>query len=193
MNDIVSKKKKLRNTLTKKRENIKKYSKINFNPDLFNKLKIYINFDEIESVASFSSIHSEISTTQLNRKIIESNKILSLPVIKENSEELKFRKVNLNENFYLGKFNIPEPNNCNEELIPQLFFVPCLGFDLNGYRIGYGGGFYDRTFAKLNKLKYKFYTVGFAYDQQKEVNIPREEFDYKLDFVLTEKQLYKFI
>ena len=52
------------------------------------------------------------------------------------------------------------PLKDNIETIPQLFFVPCLGFDLNGYRIGYGGGYYDRTFAKLNQLKYKFYTVG---------------------------------
>ena len=120
-------------------------------------------------------------------------KTLSFPVIKRNSTELIFIKSNPNTNFKLGKYNIPEPTNENEETLPQLFFVPCLGFDLNGYRLGYGGGFYDKTFAKLRKLNLKFYTVGFAFDEQKQNKIPTDGFDYKLDFVLTEKQLYKFV
>ena len=193
MNDIISQKKNLRKVLTKKREIIKKNSKIEFNVDVFNKLKEYINFEKIKNVASFNSIRSEISTHELNNKIIELNKILSFPIIKNNSQELIFKKANLKENFHIGKYKIPEPSFNNEEIQPQLFFVPCLGFDLNGYRIGYGGGFYDRTFTKLKKLNSKFYAIGFAFDQQKENLIPIENFDYKLDFVLTEKQLYTFI
>mgnify|MGYP001157042962 CR=1 FL=1 len=193
MVDIVAKKKELRNILIKKRENIKKNSKVNFNIKFFNKLKLKINFDTIYNVASFNSIRSEISTTKLNEQIINSNKTLSFPIVQNNHEELKFRKVSAKDKFKIGKFNIPEPTNDSDEVIPELFFVPCLGFDSNGYRIGYGGGFYDRTFAKYKKLNIKFYTVGFAFDEQKENNIPKEEFDYKLDFVLTEKQLYDFV
>ena len=193
MNDIISQKKILRKILFQKREKIKKRSKIEFNINLFNNLKNFINFKEIEYVGSFYSIRSEISTNELNKKIIGLNKILSLPVVQNNSNELIFKKVNLNENFHIGKFEIPEPRVENEKIIPQLFFVPCLGFDLSGFRIGYGGGFYDRTFAKLKKLNLKFYTVGFAFDEQKVDKIPKENFDYKLDFVLTEKQLYSFL
>ena len=65
------KKKKLRKVLTKKREIIKKNSSTDFNIDFFNKLKAYINFNEIQNVASFHSIRSEISTFQLNRNIIQ--------------------------------------------------------------------------------------------------------------------------
>ena len=193
MNDIIAQKISLRKTLTQKRNIIKKKSSIEFNANIFNELKKYINFEEINNIASFISIRSEISTNLLNEKIIELNKTLALPVIKNNSEELIFKKANLYGDFKLGKFNIPEPLNENQELFPQLFFVPCLGFDLKGYRLGYGGGFYDKTFAKLKKLKFKFYAVGFAFDDQKHIKIPKESFDYKLDFVLTEKQLYKFI
>ena len=193
MNDINSEKKILRKILIHKRERIKKKSKFEFNIDLFNNLKEYINFKEIKNVASFYSVRSEISTTELNNKIIELDKTLSFPVIQNNLEELIFKKVNLNEEFFLGKYEIPEPRIDNEKVQPELFFVPCLGFDLKGYRIGYGGGFYDRTFAKLKKLNFNFYSVGFAFDEQKENVIPREQFDYKLDFVLTEKQLYNFI
>ena len=139
------------------------------------------------------SIRTEISTKQLNKKIKEMNKTLAFPVIEKNSEELIFKKFYSDKNFKLGKFNIPEPSIDNIEIIPQLIFVPCLGFDLEGYRIGYGGGFYDKTFAKLKKLNLIFYTVGFAFDKQKQNILPREKYDYKLDFVLTEKQLYTFI
>ena len=193
MNEIITQKKNLRKILSKKREKIKKNSKIEFNVDLFNNLLRCIDFDKIQNIASFNSIRSEISTVQLNNKIFELNRTLSFPVIKNNSKELIFKKVNLNEDFHIGKYDIPEPSHDKEEILPELFFVPCLGFDSYGYRIGYGGGFYDRTFAKLKKLNINFYSVGFAFDQQKEKVIPRETFDYKLDFVLTEKQLYTFI
>jgi 5-formyltetrahydrofolate cyclo-ligase len=192
MNEIVYQKKKLRKILTQKRSLIKKNSKKEFSLQVFNKLIESINFDEIKYVASFISIRSEISTNQLNEKIIELKRTLSFPVIEKNSQELIFKKSLSNENFKLGKYDIPEPTNENKEILPQLFFVPCLGFDLNGYRVGYGGGFYDKTFAKFKSLNLKFYTVGFSFDDQKQKEIPRENFDYKLDFVLTEKQLYTF-
>ena len=193
MSTLVSQKRDLRKILTKKRDIIKKNATVEFNYNVFKQLKKFIDFEKINDVASFASIRSEISTTQLNNKIFELNRTLSFPVIKNNSQELIFKKVNFNESLNIGKFKIPEPKNQNEEILPQLFFVPCLGFDLHGYRIGYGGGFYDRTFAKLRKLNLKFYAVGFAFDEQKENLIPKEKFDYKLDFVLTEKQLYSFI
>jgi 5-formyltetrahydrofolate cyclo-ligase len=192
MNELVSQKIILRKILTHKRDLIKKKSSIEFNAEVFEELKKYINFEKIQNVASFISIRSEISTNHLNNKIMELKKTLSFPVIKKKSKDLIFKRAKLNNTFKLGKFNIPEPPNENKEIIPQLFFVPCLGFDLNGYRIGYGGGFYDKTFAKFKKLNLEFYAVGFAFDDQKQIKIPRESFDYKLDFVLTEKQLYKF-
>ena len=193
MTKLIDQKISLRKALSHKREIIKKNSICEFNIKFFNELKKHIDFEEINAVASFVSIRSEISTKKLNKKIIELGKILSFPIIEKTSEDLIFKISDPNKKFKLGKFNIPEPNNESEVIIPQLYFVPCLGFDLDGYRIGYGGGFYDKTFAKLKQLKLKFYSVGFAFDEQKQNKLPVESFDYKLDFVLTEKQLYKFI
>ena len=193
MNILVSQKKDLRKILIKKREKIKKNADVEFNYKVFDQLREFIDFEKIQDVASFVSIRSEISTDQLNNKIMQLGKNLSFPVIGKNSDQLNFKIVDAKNSFKLGKFNIPEPINDNKDVIPQLFFVPCLGFDLNGFRLGYGGGFYDRTFAKFNKLNLKFYSVGFAFDDQKQNKLPREVFDYKLDFVLTEKQLYNFL
>ena len=137
----------------------------------------------------------EIGTEEQNGTTntpIELKKTLAFLVIENNAEELIFKKYNSDKKFRLGKFKIPEPIVGNKQITPQLFFVPCLGFDLDGYRIGYGGGYYDKTFAKLKKLNLIFYAVGFVFDKQKQNKLPIEKFDYKLDFVLTEKQLYTF-
>ena len=193
MNEILNQKKNLRKILTEKRNLIKKNTNLELNSEAFNQLTEQIKFNAIDCIGSFMSIRSEISTNQLNAKILDMKKKLAFPSIEKNSETLIFKKTNSLKNFKLGKFNIPEPKNDNKEIIPQLFFVPCLGFDLKGYRIGYGGGFYDKTFEKLKKLNLSFNTVGFAYDDQKQDELPIEKFDYKLDFVLTEKQLYTFL
>ena len=193
MNEIVKQKKDIRKKLTEKRNLIKRNTTQEFSIDAFNRLTEKIEFNLVDCVGSFMSIRSEISTSQLNKSILETKKKLAFPTIEKNSETLVFKTTNYDNSFKLGKFNIPEPTNINTEIIPQLFFVPCLAFDLKGYRIGYGGGFYDKTFAKLKKLNLLFYTVGFAYDDQKQNKLPIEKFDYKLDFVLTEKQLYTFL
>ena len=193
MNEVVKKKKDLRNKLTERRNLIKKNATLEFNIDAFFKLTEKIKLNAIDCVGSFMSIRSEISTNKLNKAILDMDKKLAFPIIEKNSETLIFKTTNSLKSFKLGKFNIPEPKDNNKEITPQLFFVPCLGFDLKGYRIGYGGGFYDKTFEKLKKLNLLFYTVGFAYDEQKQNELPIEKFDYKLDFVLTEKQLYTFL
>ena len=193
MNETLNQKKNLRKILTEKRNLIKKNTNLEFNIEAFNQLTEQIKFNAIDCIGSFMSIRSEISTKQLNTTILEMKKKLAFPTIEKNLETLTFKTTNSHKSFKMGKFNIPEPTNNSNEIIPQLFFVPCLGFDLEGFRIGYGGGFYDKTFAKLKKLNLVFYTVGFAYDDQRQNKLPIEKFDYKLDFVLTEKQLYTFL
>jgi 5-formyltetrahydrofolate cyclo-ligase len=193
MNEIVKQKKNIRKILVEERSLIKRNASLEFNSDAFNKLTKRIELNKISCVGSFMSIRSEISTKQLNKKILEMRKKLAFPIIKKNSEKLIFKTTDSDKSFKLGKFNILEPINNKKEITPQLFFVPCLGFDLKGYRIGYGGGFYDKTFAKLKKLNLFFYTVGFAFDDQRKNILPIEKFDYKLDFVLTEKRLYTFL
>ena len=193
MNETLNQKKNLRKILTEKRNLIKKNTNLDFNIEAFNQLTEQIKFNAIDCIGSFMSIRSEISTKQLNKTILKMKKKLAFPSIQKNLETLTSKTTNSLKSFKMGKFNIPEPTNNNNEIIPQLFFVPCLGFDLEGFRIGYGGGFYDKTFAKLKQLNLVFYTVGFAYDDQKQNKLPVEKFDYKLDFVLTEKQLYTFL
>ena len=85
-----------------------------------------------------------------------------------------------------------EPDH-NYECMPDVIFVPCLAFDLFGYRLGYGGGFYDKTLAYFISLKRKFTVVGLAYDNQQVDEVIHDNLDQKLNYILTEKQLYKIL
>ena len=149
-------------------------------------------FKEGKIIASFLSIKTEISTNSLNQLIWRLNKTLCLPVIKHNSDLLSFHRYKKTDRLIAGRFNVMEPDN-NYECIPDVIFVPCLAFDLFGYRLGYGGGYYDKTLAYLNSLKHTFTVVGLAYDNQKVNEVIHDDLDQKLNYILTEKQLYKIL
>ncbi len=89
----------------------------------------------------------------------------------------------------ISKIGIPEPDNKNK-IIPDVLIVPLVGFDKNKYRLGYGGGYYDRYIKKTLKFK-KILTVGFAFSFQEITKVPINEFDQKLDIILTNKGIFK--
>jgi len=193
MNEIIFLKEQQREKFRLIRKAISKKNTYRFNPinidDLFKNKKL----NNLKIISSFFSIKSEISTADLNEYLISKNKILSFPVVNPKSKILSFRKFKKNQNLVEGSYKIPEPPLENEEVKPNVMFVPCLAFDIQGYRLGYGGGYYDRTFAYYKSINHQFISVGFAYDDQKVNSVIRDQFDYKLNYVLTEKQLYTFV
>ena len=96
MNKIITKKKNLRTILTKKRNLIDKNIIQELNINAFNELVESIELNKIDIIGSFISIRSEISTKQLNKKILKMKKKLAFPTIKKNSEELIFKSINSN-------------------------------------------------------------------------------------------------
>ncbi len=85
----------------------------------------------------------------------------------------------------INKYGIPEPIS-NKVIYPDILLVPLVAFDKQLNRIGYGGGFYDRYINKIKKSK-KIITIGLAYSFQKVKEIKINDYDIKLDFVITEK------
>ena len=193
MNDILFLKKQQRKKFTSIRKAISKKNTYRFNPINIDQLLKNKKLNNLKIISSFFSIKSEIQTSDLNEYLISKNKILSFPVVNPRSKILSFRKFKKNQKLVEGSYNIPEPPLENEELIPNLIFVPCLAFDIQGYRLGYGGGYYDRTFTYFKSINHQFISVGFAYDDQKVDSVIRDKFDNKLNYVLTEKQLYTFV
>ena len=114
------------------------------------------NFKNTKIFASFISINSEISTKFLNDFLLNKDKILCLPVIKKNSKKLFFKEYKHKTKLIPGKFGIMETKKSSKELLPDIILTPCLAYDNDGYRLGYGGGYYDKTFVYLKKLKHKY-------------------------------------
>ena len=90
-----------------------------------------------------------------------------------------------NDPLTISSLGIPEPLKL-KKVYPDIIFVPIVAFDKFGNRIGYGGGFYDRYLEKISQIK-KCTTIGLAFSHQKVHKINVENFDRKLDLILTEK------
>ncbi len=192
-NSLINKKKEFRSKQIILRKKLYSQTTNIFNEYLFDDFFKKINFNTINVISSFVSINTEINTAELNNYILKKNKILCLPVVLKKDDHLVFRKFNNNQEMIEGFMNIKEPSKTNEIIFPDLLFVPCLAYDIFGFRLGYGGGYYDRTFSYLKRNKKKFISVGYAYDDQKVSEVPKDKFDIKLDYVITEKKLYSFL
>ena len=150
-------------------------------------------FKKSTIIASFLSINSEIPTAPLNKILEKFGKVLCLPTMPKNkSGILIFKRYSIGDKLSAGPYGVKEPLN-NNVYLPDIIFTPCLAFDINGFRLGYGGGFYDKTISYLNDIKHNFLTIGLAYDDQKVDNVVHDGLDQKLNYILTEKQLYKIL
>ena len=120
---------------------------------------------------------------------------LTLPFVRDVSRSLLFKSWNIKENLFKGKLGNLEPQSNNTNCLPELLIVPMLMFDKNLNRLGYGGGYYDKTINKLKNhfksTKKEFILIGVAYDGQGIKSIPYEKHDEKLDYLITEKQFYQ--
>ena len=89
---------------------------------------------------------------------------------------------------YLNKFGIPEPKK-DKKVVPNILIIPLVAFDKHLNRLGYGGGYYDRLLKKMENNK--LLKIGLAFSYQKVKKLPVGIYDKKLDYVITEKGLFK--
>ena len=136
------------------------------------------------NIAGYYPINSEIGCLDILKKLEKNNFKISLPVTKKNND-MDFYEWSFQDSLKVSYQGIPEPYT-KKKVFPDILIVPMVGFDNNKYRLGYGGGFYDRYIAKILNLK-KVLTVGFAFSFQGVKNIPINKYDKKLDFILTNK------
>ena len=109
------------------------------------------------------------------------------------NSSINFKKWILCDKLINGPFGTKEPLKTQRSILPQLLVVPMLSFDKELYRLGYGGGYYDKSINFLKKHFKKerkfFITIGLAYSIQEEKKIPKEKHDMKLDYIITEKEV----
>ncbi len=115
---------------------------------------------------------------------------LALPATRGAGRPLAFRAWQPGDRLLPAGFGTQEPAAEAAELSPQLLLVPLLAFDAAGYRLGYGGGFYDRSLALLRRAG-DILAVGLAFSAQQVAAVPREATDQRLDLVVTERGLLR--
>ncbi len=113
----------------------------------------------------------------------------ALPVVAGREDPLTFREWRESDPMDKGPFGIPEPRTNAEIIYPDVILAPLLAFDRTGNRLGYGGGYYDRTIIAIRQHK-PVLAIGVAYAAQEVDSVPHDSEDVALDWVMTEKEAF---
>ena len=164
----------------------KKYSSKSLEIDFKHILKILKkNKFSKKIIGGYYPYNYEIDVIKILEKFEKLNYEISLPKIKKGSH-MDFFYWSTKDPLSINKYGIPEPI-ADKVMYPNILLVPLVAFDKNNNRVGYGGGFYDRYIKKIKKNK-KVITIGLAYSFQKVREIKANEYDIKLDFIVTNNQ-----
>lgn len=136
------------------------------------------------TVSGFAAIRDEINPAELLAWLRAEGFKLALPVMVGKGKPLVMRAWAPGDAMAAAAWGIAEPLDDKPEVDPDVVLVPLLAFDARGFRLGYGGGFYDRTLARL-RAKKPVIAVGIAYDEQRVDAVPHDGYDQPLDWVLT--------
>ena len=154
---------------------------------IFKEIKKKIS--KIKVVGGYYPVNFEIDILEILENL--ENKIgiqISLPVIKKNNE-MDFYNWSTKNILKLNKYGIPEPEKI-KKVFPDIIFIPIVAFDNRLYRIGYGGGYYDRYIQKISNKK-RMLKIGIAHSCQKIDKVPINKYDKKLDIIITEKYILR--
>lgn len=133
-------------------------------------------------VAGFWPMGEEIDIRPLMRRLQEAGHVLALPVTPRRGSPLVFRRWRYGEALEPGRFGTSIPAT-GPEIVPDWLLVPLLAFDRSGARLGYGGGYYDRTLAGLPDAD----CIGVAYAAQEVTAVPTGPHDRRLRGIATER------
>ena len=144
------------------------------------------DFQAAKQVFCYVSMPHEVSTRALLAEILKSGKTLGLPVCDPLLNAMIFYRLDSLKELTQGAYRIPAPPASEDRiLLPDadtLMILPMLSFDSEGFRLGAGGGYYDRYLAK-NQIK----TLGICYADCKQAQLPHDAYDQRLMCCVTEQ------
>ncbi|MGR3292210.1 MAG: 5-formyltetrahydrofolate cyclo-ligase [Paracoccaceae bacterium] len=140
-------------------------------------------------ISGYMPIRTEIDTLPA-LAVLSKTHTIAVPVVLGSGQPLEFHRWRPGCPMKAGAFGARIPVAA-EPIVPKVVILPLLAFDARGYRLGYGGGFYDRTLEIL-RSRGLVLAVGFAYDAQEIDNVPTEATDQPLDAVVTERDIRCF-
>ena len=176
----MNEKKQLRKQILSLRDSLSIEERKSLSRDICNQLLPYL---ENKNILSYSPTASEADLSFINENCdVAYPHILSRGIM----EALK----PVNHSFITNTYGIKEPEPHSSLPVDKtdldIILVPCVAFDEKKYRLGHGGGYYDRYLKDFHGLK-----IGIAYELQKVKEVPTEEHDVPLDLIITEKKIYK--
>ncbi len=139
-------------------------------------------------VAGYWPMGDESDPRGLMASLAARGHALALPRIEARSRPLVFHRWRESDALIAHALGMSEPRADSEILVPDVLLVPLLGFDTSGHRLGYGGGYYDRTLDAL-RANANVRAVGIAYAGQEMETLPREPHDHRLDMIVTEREI----
>jgi len=143
-------------------------------------------------VSGFWPIKEEIDIRPLMVDLLNQGCQLALPVVQGKGLPLVFRAWRPGDALEAGVFGTLQPSVRREVVEPDALIVPLLACDDDGWRLGYGGGFYDRTLAGL-RAKKTVTAVGVGFNDQLVPEVPHGPSDQRLDWLLTDKRACAFV
>ena len=139
-----------------------------------------------DTVLLYAPVGSEVNVKKIAHRAYECGKKVAFPVCNTEAHEMTFRYVSSLDELSAGSYSIPEPS-ADAEIFSQtphaLCIVPALAFDKNGFRLGYGGGYYDRFLKAFDGV-----ALGVAYDSLITESLPKGIYDMPVDIIVTERR-----
>jgi 5-formyltetrahydrofolate cyclo-ligase len=189
-------KKRLREKLLKRRDSIPPEQKVLQETSIERKLFDLDIFKKSTCILMYVSFRSEVNTRRFLDDILKMGKKLILPVVDARHKGLKLYEVKDDSELAPGYMGIPEPNVRENRRVTikdvDLVVIPGTGFDIQGNRLGYGGGYYDRLLSFESKQLAEVEhipTVALAFEEQIGEEIPAEPHDIQVDMIITDKRL----
>jgi 5-formyltetrahydrofolate cyclo-ligase len=137
------------------------------------------------SFAGYRAMRGELDVMEIFKVMSRFNKLTALPCA-TSEKSLIFREWRVGDALTRHALGMEEPLDDAPEITPAIILCPLLAFDGEGYRLGYGGGYYDRTMASLRNLETPPLFIGVGFSMQEVEQVPTDENDMPLDGILTE-------
>ena len=158
---------------------------------LVNVFRDNLALEQKSVIASYLPINKEFPIGALNDFLIQEGYTIALPVITGKRKPLIFREYTKDTLLLANHLGIQEPSSEAKEVTPSVVLTPFLAFDRNMGRLGYGGGYYDRTIRLLKEQQGSVLMIGIGYAMQEVDSVPIGRFDNFMDMVITENGVLK--
>jgi 5-formyltetrahydrofolate cyclo-ligase len=186
--DVQSFRKTKRSELLARRSELGRHDRERRGESLMAQLLVALDLRAYAVLGFYWPIRGELDLRAVARRHVETGGIAALPVVVEKAAPVEFRQWNPGDAMQRGFWNIPVPAE-RRVVTPNALLIPLVGYDAAGYRLGYGGGYYDRTLAASAPRPF---CIGVGYDEAEIPTIHPQPHDVPMDVIVTERRVLDF-